>query len=113
MVSACRSVFFTLCLLVLLLYIFGIAFRQITAETEVGEELFSGVAPSMYTLLIQGTFLDSVGDTADAIGRDSMLAVVMFFLFVLLSAMMVMNMLIGVLCEVVSAVGAAEQDQMA
>merc|ERR1712151_1209243 len=36
----------------------------------------------------------------------------LFFLFVLLASLTVMNMLIGVLCEVVSAVAATEKEEM-
>merc|ERR1719336_1892173 len=41
-----------------------------------------------------------------------MILACMFYLFVFLSAFTVMNMLIGVLCEVVSAVAATEKEEL-
>mmetsp|Transcript_10803 Transcript_10803/g.24700 ORF Transcript_10803/g.24700 Transcript_10803/m.24700 type:complete len:786 (+) Transcript_10803:49-2406(+) len=112
MVAATRSVFFTLCLLFILLYVFGIAFRQLTDGSQVGEEYFSSVFNAMYTLLIDGVFMDDVGDVVHKIGHEHPECAVLFWTFVLLSSLTVMNMLIGVLCEVVSAVAATERETL-
>jgi len=111
-VAATRSVFFTLLLLVILLYVFAIALRQLTDGTEMGEAHFSTVLASMYTLLIDGTFMDNLGELARSLGQDNPVCGVIFWLFVLASSLTVMNMLIGVLCEVVSAVAASEREGM-
>merc|ERR1740138_1171877 len=50
MAAACRSVFFTLCLLVFLTYVFAIAFKQLTEGADVGDLYFKSVLSSMYTL---------------------------------------------------------------
>lgn len=113
MAAASRSVFFTLCLLFAVLYVFGIAFRQLTEGTRVGDEYFSTVAASMYTLLITGTFFDSLGTVVMAVGEESAFLACLWWLFVLMAAMTIMNMLIGVLCEVVSAVAATEKEAIA
>merc|ERR1719414_2107852 len=47
MVSATRSVFFTLCLLAILLYIFAIAFTQLLEDTPSGLQYFPHVFASM------------------------------------------------------------------
>merc|ERR1719324_579891 len=63
---------------------------------------------------MDGTFMDSMGSTLMAMRdqkRYSMVCV--FMVFMLLSAVTVMNMLIGVLCEVVAAVGEAEKENAA
>jgi len=112
MVSACRSVVFTLVLLVLVMYVFGIAFVQLSENTEMGKVLFSTVGRAMYTLLVTGTFLDNLGYVSDMILDESPVCVVLFYLFILLAACTVMNMLIGVLCEVVSAVAQVERESM-
>jgi F0F1-type ATP synthase assembly protein I len=112
MLAASRSVFFTMCLLVILLYLFAIAMRQLTEGTSVGEEYFYSVPASMYKLLIEGVFLDNLGYTADVIAESSPIFAVVFFIFIICAALMVMNMLIGVLCEVVSAVAATEKEEM-
>lgn len=113
LVSATRSVFFTLCLLCILLYIFAIAFSQLTAGTHVGEVFFDGVGPSMYTLLIYGTLMDNIGLPLSTLGNESMVYAAMYLLFVLLATVTVMNMLIGVLCEVVTTVAMVEKEEAA
>mmetsp|Transcript_13993 Transcript_13993/g.31724 ORF Transcript_13993/g.31724 Transcript_13993/m.31724 type:complete len:760 (-) Transcript_13993:125-2404(-) len=112
MVAAGRSVFFTLCLLALLLYIFSIAFTQLTEGEECGELYFKTIPASMHTLLIVGTFLDNLGPVMDIVKKDSLVFGLMFLVFIALAALMVMNMLIGVLCEVVSGVATAEKEDM-
>merc|ERR1719284_845730 len=52
MKAATRSVFFTLVLLVVIMYVYGIAFVQLASDTEVGEKFFSAVPASMYNLLV-------------------------------------------------------------
>merc|ERR550532_2916939 len=61
MVSAMRSVFFTLLLLGILIYVFAIAFRQLTADTDAGKIYFYNIPKSMHTLLIDGTIMDGPG----------------------------------------------------
>jgi len=112
MLAASRSVFFTMCLLVILLYLFAIMLRQLTDGTPVGDAFFYSVPASMYKLLIEGVFLDNLGDTAETIAATSPVYAAVFFVFVVCAALMVMNMLIGVLCEVVSAVAATEKEDM-
>ncbi|OLP83273.1 hypothetical protein AK812_SmicGene35969, partial [Symbiodinium microadriaticum] len=46
------------------------------------------------------------------VGRDSGLIVAIFFSYVLIAAVTVMNLLIGVLCEVVTLVAAAEREEL-
>jgi hypothetical protein len=112
MVAASRSVFFTMCLLVIGMYLFAIAMRQLTDGTSVGDEYFSSVPASMHKLLIEGVFLDNMGDTVDTIAASGAFYAVIFLVFVVFAALMVMNMLIGVLCEVVSAVASTEREEM-
>lgn len=109
-VAATRSVIFTLLLLGILLYVFAIALRQLTDGTAVGADHFGSVPISMYTLLIDGTLMDNLGDLVRDLGAQSPVCGIMFWVFVLLSSCTVMNMLIGVLCEVVSAVSSTEKE---
>jgi hypothetical protein len=113
MVTAMRSVMYVLCLLLILIYVFAIAFTQLSVDTEVGRQYFDNVALSMYSLLIYATFMDELSSLCDDIrhsDKPEMLAIV--FVFVGLAALTVMNMLIGVLCEVVSAVAATEKEEI-
>merc|ERR1711970_1154913 len=101
MKAATRSVFFTLLLLIIIMYVFAIAFVQLADGTDVGLSHFEAVPESMFTLLIYGVLLDNVGFLTKALGGEYVLAS-LFLLFILLAALTVMNMLVGVLCEVVS-----------
>eukprot|EP00747_Dinoflagellata_sp_TGD_P146684 gnl/TRDRNA2_/TRDRNA2_176717_c2_seq2.p1 gnl/TRDRNA2_/TRDRNA2_176717_c2~~gnl/TRDRNA2_/TRDRNA2_176717_c2_seq2.p1 ORF type:complete len:580 (+),score=103.78 gnl/TRDRNA2_/TRDRNA2_176717_c2_seq2:66-1742(+) len=114
MVSAGRSVLFTLCLLLIIIYIFAIALTQLTAGTPIGGKYFPGIPKSMVSLLLYGTFCDSLSTVTWEIGdpeQGGLVFACIFLIFVALSALMVMNMLIGVLCEVVSAVAATEKEE--
>lgn len=113
MLAATRSVFITMVLLFCILYCFGVAFRQLSSGTDMGEEFFGTVLESMYTLLIAGTLLDNVTITVATIGRDSYTCAMLFFVVILLAALTVMNMLIGVTCEVVSNVARTEKERAA
>eukprot|EP00927_Polykrikos_kofoidii_P039742 TRINITY_DN34068_c1_g2_i1.p1 TRINITY_DN34068_c1_g2~~TRINITY_DN34068_c1_g2_i1.p1 ORF type:complete len:749 (-),score=124.82 TRINITY_DN34068_c1_g2_i1:244-2250(-) len=112
MFTGTRSVFFTLCLLTLVIYVFAIGFSQMLSESPAGQKYFSNVPHAMYTLMVFGTLMDNTGIVANALGSESLLGAAMFFFFVLLAALTVMNMLIGVLCEVVSAVAATEKESL-
>ena len=94
--AACRSVFFTLLLLVVIMYVFAIAFVQLSAETSVGDDYFSAVPESMFTLLMYGIFMDNVGLLANKASEDPVL-LTMFLGFILLGSLTIMNMLVGVL----------------
>eukprot|EP00927_Polykrikos_kofoidii_P040960 TRINITY_DN3490_c0_g2_i1.p1 TRINITY_DN3490_c0_g2~~TRINITY_DN3490_c0_g2_i1.p1 ORF type:complete len:725 (-),score=127.75 TRINITY_DN3490_c0_g2_i1:414-2534(-) len=112
MMAATRSVFFTLCLLLTIMYVFGIAFKQLSLETPFGDKHFHSVSQAMFTLLVYGTFLDNVGLFATELTGEPLILNMLFLTFVLLGSLTVMNMLVGVLCEVVSAVAATEQEEM-
>lgn len=112
MVAATRSVVFTLLLLMVFLYVFAIAFRQLSAKTDIGDEFFSSVPESMHTLLIHGTFLDDLATVAHSLSAQAPALLPLFYVYVLLAAMTLMNMLIGVLCEVVTAVASTEKEAM-
>eukprot|EP00927_Polykrikos_kofoidii_P024141 TRINITY_DN22018_c0_g1_i1.p1 TRINITY_DN22018_c0_g1~~TRINITY_DN22018_c0_g1_i1.p1 ORF type:complete len:817 (-),score=129.69 TRINITY_DN22018_c0_g1_i1:325-2715(-) len=112
---ALRSVFFTLCLLILIIYVFAIMFAQLTASTDVGDKYFSSVWSAMSTLLLGGTMPDHqdiVHNVSSGGGTDGVLVGGLFLIFMLLGSLTVMNMLIGVLVEVVGVVAAVEKETM-
>lgn len=109
---ATRSVFFTLLLLMLIIYVFAITFRQLTDGTAIGDQYFPSVPTSINSLLLDGVLPDNaqiVNDLADE--EWYYWPIIMFFL--LLAALTVMNMLVGVLVEVVGTVADAEKESMA
>lgn len=116
MITAMKSVFYVMALLVLITYIFAIAFTQLSVGTEtLGDTYFSNVPLAMYSLLIYTTFLDDLSAFMDDCraeeGRNWYL-IVIGMAFICLASLTVMNMLVGVLCEVVSAVAATEKEEM-
>jgi hypothetical protein len=112
MVTAMKSVAYVMALLVLITYVFAIAFTQLAVGTEVGDDLFANIAHSMYSLLIYATLLDDLIDFTDALRLEMWVLLVLAFIYISLAALTVMNMLIGVLCEVVSAVAESERDDI-
>lgn len=115
MITAMKSVLYVMCLLIIILYVFAIAFTQLadTDETVViRDAYFQNVLLSMYSLLIYGTFLDDLSQFCDDIRAESIPILILVFIFICLSALTVMNMLIGVLCEVVSAVAETEKEMI-
>mmetsp|Transcript_3712 Transcript_3712/g.9543 ORF Transcript_3712/g.9543 Transcript_3712/m.9543 type:complete len:712 (-) Transcript_3712:155-2290(-) len=114
--KAMRSTFFALLMLGVLLYMFSILFR-----TQVGiypveyqaleEKYFSSCTSTFWTLLVHGTFLDAASDIliGDLIPTSSVLTMY-FLVFVLLSSFTVLNMLTGIICEVISGVKKDEDE---
>jgi len=77
---------------------------------------FATIPLTMWTLLMDGTFMDSAGSLTRAMYEKeepvtAAASLFIFMLFSMLSALTVLNMLIGVQCEVVSAVAAREKDE--
>merc|ERR1712232_67574 len=101
----------------MLIYVFAIVLNMFLKDIadEEGEYFFSTLPRCMWTLLVNGTLLDAISDPLNALVSmgefNTTISVIIFFIFVLLSALTVMNMLIGVLCEVVSAVAASEREE--
>jgi hypothetical protein len=112
MAAAARSVFFTLLLLLLLLYVFGIAFRQILEKDPVGRRFFNSVPGSMHTLWLYAALNDEITTLMSEISEASIGCVLLLDVFILISTLTVMNMLVGVLCQVVGAVSASEKEEL-
>eukprot|EP00929_Paragymnodinium_shiwhaense_P095365 TRINITY_DN5645_c0_g1_i1.p1 TRINITY_DN5645_c0_g1~~TRINITY_DN5645_c0_g1_i1.p1 ORF type:complete len:754 (+),score=128.83 TRINITY_DN5645_c0_g1_i1:109-2370(+) len=111
MMAAGRSVCWTVCLLVGIIYIFAIAFRLLTDGMPVGEQYFTSVPHGMGSLLLYGTIPDAA-ELVTACTIDHILMGALMLFFILVSALTVMNMLVGVLVEVVSVVASVERDTM-
>merc|ERR1711972_146462 len=103
---------YTLLLLVIIMYIFGIIFKSQLGTSESLEPSFDNIPRSMWTLLWAGCFVDDINGVAEAVAKDNWIMGILFLFFVLVSALMVLNMLIGVLCAVVTAVAATEKEKV-
>eukprot|EP00927_Polykrikos_kofoidii_P043971 TRINITY_DN3807_c0_g1_i1.p1 TRINITY_DN3807_c0_g1~~TRINITY_DN3807_c0_g1_i1.p1 ORF type:complete len:892 (+),score=142.35 TRINITY_DN3807_c0_g1_i1:126-2801(+) len=115
---AARSVGFTLVLLAVIIYFYAVIFRQLTeraaAEQEshyLKERYFSTVNQAMGSLLLDGVLPDVADFVRDCFEEDIVFALLMVT-FILIASMTLMNMLIGVLCEVVSVVSSVENEAL-
>jgi len=118
LIASFRSVGCTAILQVLILYVWSILFVSEYHEEEDSMEgiegYFGTMGKSMFSLFIYGTVLDDVTACTDAIretGKMGMLA--LFIVFILISSFTILNMLIGILCEVVSATAESEKTKAA
>jgi len=121
MVAAVRSVFFTLVLLFLLMYVFAIYFRQM-ADGEIGKRHFPTTIGAIHTMVAYGTLCDSIGVISFGFAEQyektgdhwtaGVPLITAWYMFVLLSAILLMNMLIGVMCEVICAVASTEKEEI-
>lgn len=114
MVAGIRSVHAALMILLLLVYIFAIVLNIVAGDEDEVQHFFGTVRGSMVTLLVNGVLLDNVSVMTRAlIDVANVPAIIFLAIFILLSALTVMNMVIGVLCEVVIDVSAEEKESHA
>lgn len=114
MIAAIRAVHAALLILILLVYVFAIMMNALVGEEVDVHAFFGSVRGSMVTLILQAVLLDDIsGLTRALIAIESVPGIICLSLFVLLSALTVMNMLIGVLCQVVIDVSADEKEHNA
>lgn len=112
LLAAVRSVFLTFGLAIIVTYIFAIGFTELMSDSDVGSQFFPDVQTSMMTLMTFGLFLDNVGMLVSQLAADSTIGLVAFLLFAFLTTFTLMNMMIGVLCQVVTDVAEAEKEDV-
>lgn len=108
--TSIRSVCYTLVLLFVIVYMFAIAFVQLLSETDVGKDFFPNIASAGHTLILMGALFDGPADLVVELVKEGAIYALVFYVFVLFATLTVLNMLIGVLCEVVSVVANAERE---
>jgi hypothetical protein len=105
-----RSVFFTFLLLTLVLFVAGITERQLSLGTDtIEEKYFPSVPEAMLMLTFHGALLDEAGEMMSELRSEVPSCSVVFGIVILLSAITMMNLLIGVLCEVMFTVAKTEK----
>jgi hypothetical protein len=114
---ASRAVASSLLMVGLITYAFAIIVCLLLKEEKSLESMFSTLPLTIWSLTIHCTLLDNIAQFLTQV-RDigtfnSTCGLCLIALFILLAAITVMNMLIGVLCEVVSAVSTMERDEAA
>jgi len=109
--AAFRSVGFFILLTVIILYVFGVGFTQAAKSTELGSSVFRSVPSAMNYLLLEGMLplYSPIVNTCTEVHPAYWPAIM---IFILLASVTVMNMLIGVLVEVVRTVAATEKEGM-
>lgn len=122
MVSAVRSVASTFLFQVAITWVYGIiftiSFKAIPMDDsseeykELYETYFKSLLYSCVTLYMNGTLLDNVGVVGGLLGKHDPILMIVYFTYVLLSSVTLMNMLIGLLTGVVSETAEAEERKL-
>merc|ERR1719356_1920625 len=108
-VIVARTVLVIMCLLLMIIYTFAIIFTQLAKGTHLEKTICSDMLTTMSTLLLGG-ILPDFKPTTDAMAAEDFFFAAFFFMFVLLAYVTIMNMLIGVLVEVVGVVASVEKE---
>jgi hypothetical protein len=110
MMVAVRSVAAVLCLLGLVIYVFSIILTVLLANTDAAPQRFESVPMSANTLLLQvvcGFDLELVG----CLLKTSIVCYFVFLVYFLIASLTLMNMLVGILCDVVANVASDEKEE--
>lgn len=110
MAYAARAVTATLGLLVVIVFIFSILFRTITRGTALEKTVFPSILGSMAQLLISSTTPDLMPLLLDQLGVEYLVYAILYYLFVMMITFTVLNLLVGVLVNVVSIVATVERE---
>mmetsp|Transcript_85497 Transcript_85497/g.151260 ORF Transcript_85497/g.151260 Transcript_85497/m.151260 type:complete len:869 (-) Transcript_85497:82-2688(-) len=108
---AARSVAVFFMLWTLLVYVFGILFRQLTDGMEVGKSFFASVPEAMNTLLLHGVFASNANAIIAITEHNPELWIILVF-FMALVSMTIMYMLVGVLVDVIGVVATSEKEKL-
>eukprot|EP00931_Biecheleriopsis_adriatica_P084738 TRINITY_DN5872_c0_g1_i1.p1 TRINITY_DN5872_c0_g1~~TRINITY_DN5872_c0_g1_i1.p1 ORF type:complete len:624 (+),score=120.32 TRINITY_DN5872_c0_g1_i1:83-1954(+) len=111
-----KTVVYTFVLLIVTVYVFAIAFTLLLEGRYKEEDSteyvhFRGVLVSMNTLLLSGALPDQAG-LVDSMLEKSVLYYFIMLVYLLIASLTLMNMLIGILCEVIGAVSALEKEDI-
>mmetsp|Transcript_74495 Transcript_74495/g.216019 ORF Transcript_74495/g.216019 Transcript_74495/m.216019 type:complete len:663 (-) Transcript_74495:115-2103(-) len=110
MYLAMKSLFYTVLLLFVLTFICAVCFKNFSDLNDGMKELnFDTVPNSCWNLLIFGTFLDAVGEMLFNLRDLNVIYALCFLAFVFVSSLTLLNMLIGVVCEVIARVSENEE----
>jgi voltage-gated sodium channel len=100
-------------LLLLILYVFAIVFKMQLGDPVYGlTDYFGSVPGAMICLFYSGTLGDNITQVFEDIKAQKWSMAGLYLVYVFLTMFTVLNMLIGVLCEVVSAVDAKSKEDI-
>lgn len=112
-VTAFRAVFFALLLLLASHYTLAIAFHVTLQGQVVGTEMFGSVVASMQTLFVHCTLLDEVYQLVNELWKEKLwFHLVSVYCVMFINAITLMNILVGIVVEVISTVAMAERESV-
>jgi len=111
LVEASRTVFFTLIILISVVYIFAVGYCQAADDMSTNGERFESVLHGMLVLLLEGVLPDQ-GPIVRSLWEDHWLLGAFALVFILIASLSIMNLLVGVLVEVIKVVSAAETEHL-
>jgi len=111
MTYACRAVVMTLGLLLSVIYTTSVGFTSVTRDMEIGQKYFRSVPAAMHTLMIVGAFPDLTEILWDIVNENLMVWFGMF-VYILIASLCIMNMMVGVLVEVVKSASHTEKEAL-
>jgi len=109
LLSAARSVCCTLGLLGIVIYMASLVVCQSAQTSSLGDTMFPSMLATMLFLFSYGVMPD-VADAIYEMGDADPFVAVFFIVFMLIASLCMLNMLVGILCEVVSAVSCVETE---
>jgi voltage-gated sodium channel len=131
MISATKAVGFIILFLILVMYVFSIIMMSMMAkvpneangaelnddgvfewEGETGKFYFGSMGDAMMCLFTNGVLGDNLDQTVSAILEEGLVVTLVFWVFFAISSLTLLNMLIGVLCEVISKKADEEKSAM-
>lgn len=101
MARALRSVLAVLCLLMLVIYVFAVMFTMTLSGSRVGAGVFDTVPQALNFLLLE-VLCGPSADFVLSLLAEGCVYYLMYLAFLLIALLTLMNMLIGILCEVVA-----------
>eukprot|EP00927_Polykrikos_kofoidii_P016606 TRINITY_DN17509_c0_g1_i5.p1 TRINITY_DN17509_c0_g1~~TRINITY_DN17509_c0_g1_i5.p1 ORF type:complete len:766 (-),score=122.42 TRINITY_DN17509_c0_g1_i5:38-2335(-) len=115
---AMRSVWWTIVLLTVIIYIYALVFRQLAKIPSEGsdsfallQQYFSSVPAAMGALVLGGIIPDSADIVRDCYGMNAT-CTFLIVTFILIASMALLNMLIAVICDMISVVSAVEKETL-
>lgn len=108
---AARCVLVFLILWIVIIFVFGVIFRQITDGNDIGMEYFKSVPDAMNTLLLNGLFPENEPLVNSIAGAHPLLWI-LIMCFIMIVSLTLMHMLLAVLVEIIGVISVAEKEGM-
>lgn len=106
---ASRAVLFAQLLLIVFVYIFAIAFFSLLEGTDIGRYYFPDLGKAMLTLLFRVCFFEGLAELAEAMFNEHFLLGILLSFFVVIGPLTSLNLLVGILVQVVQTLEAGEK----